>query len=305
MRRPRNRLFAFARCVFGAALLAVTSGWGAEVASPPGGGLPAQRIISLAPHITELLFAAGAGDKVIAAVDYSDYPPAARQFPRVGDAAHLDLERIVALDPDLVIAWNTGTSQEDIDRLRRLGINVYVSDLHAMEDIAGEVRTLGRRAGTERSAEIAAKGFERRLESLREEYKGRKTVSVFIQVWERPLMTVGGRHIISDALKICGGKNPFSDLQSIAPTVSIEAVLKADPQVIVGDVPVAELSEQWSRWPELRAVRLAHVYTIPAELIARPTPRMLDGVERLCAIMDEVRANHGRSDVDAVSETLH
>jgi len=305
MRRPRDRLFAFACCVFGAALLAVTSVWGAEVASPSGVGLPAQRIISLAPHLTELLFAAGAGDKVIAAVDYSDYPPAARQLPRVGDAAHLDLERIVALNPDLVIAWNTGTSQEDIARLRRLGFNVYVSDLHALEDIAGELRTLGRRAGTERTAAIAAENFDRRLERLREEYEGRETVSVFIQVWERPLMTVGGRHIISDALKICGGNNPFGDLLSIAPTVSIEAVLKADPQAIVGDIPVAELSEQWSRWPELSAVRLAHVYTIPAELIARPTPRMLDGVERLCAIMDDVRANRGRSDVDAVSETPH
>jgi len=305
MRRPRARLFAYACYVLGSALIAVTSVWGEGLSNPPGKGLPAQRIISLAPHLTELLFAAGAGDKVIAAVDYSDYPPAARRLPRVGDAAHLDLERIVALDPDLVIAWKSGISQEVIARLRKLGFNVYESDLHAMEDIAGELRTLGRRAGTERTAAIAAENFDRRLASLRAEYKRRETVSVFIEVWERPLMTVGGRHIISDALKICGGKNPFGDLQSIAPTVSIEAVLKADPQAIVGDIPVAELSEQWSRWPELRAVRLAHVYTIPAELIARPTPRMLDGVERLCAIMDDVRENRARSDGDAVSEAPH
>ena len=118
-------------------------------------------------------------------------------------------------------------------------------------------------------------------------------------------MTVGGRHIISDALKICGGVNPFGDLQSVAPTVSIEAVLKADPQAIVGDIPVAELSEQWSRWPELTAVRLAHVYTIPAELIARPTPRMLDGVEKLCTILDKIRADPGHSEVDAVGDSSH
>lgn len=289
--------------VLGATLFAVASVRGGEVGSPHGGGSTIQRIVSLAPHITELLFAAGAGDKVVAVVDYSDYPPDARKLPSVGDAARLDLERIIALGPDLVIAWNTGTSQEDVARLRHLGINVHVSNLHTMEDIAGELRELGRLAGTETTAETAAEAFEQRLAGLRSIYRDRETVSVFVQVWERPLMTVGGRHIISDALRICGGRNPFANLRSVAPTVSVEAVLKADPQVIVGDIPVAELSEQWSRWPDLTAVRRGHIYTVPAELIARPTPRMLDGVERLCAVLDEVRANGVRPAVNVRSET--
>lgn len=249
---------------------------------------PAERIVSLAPNLTELLFEAGAGDRLVGAVAYSDYPPAARRLPRVGEAGRIDIERIVVLQPDLVVAWKTGNSREDYERLDRLGLKVYVVELATIARIPDGIEDLGRLTGTSGAAEASAAAFRRRLDALQRRYAGREGVSVFYQIWEQPLMTVSGAHFISDALRLCGGENIFAALGQLAPSVALEAVIAADPQVVLINASAGTV-DAWRRWRDMAAVRLDNLYTIDDDLISRPAPRLLDGVERLCEILDTAR----------------
>jgi len=254
---------------------------------------PAQRIVSLAPHITELLFSAGAGDRLVGAVDFSDWPPAAKQLPRVGAYNAVDMERILALRPDLVVAWASGNPPALIERLRGLGLTVFLSEPRELEDVAGNLERLGRLAGTEATAQAAADAFRRRLQALRERYSARAPVSVFYQIWFRPLMTVNGEHLISKVIRLCGGRNVFADLPALVPKLDMEAVLAADPQAIVAGVrePGDEAWQaDWRRWPQLRAVREGHLISLPADLMQRHTVRILDGAGQLCAALERVRA---------------
>ena len=247
---------------------------------------PASRIVSLAPHVTELLFAAGAGERIVGAVQYSDYPPAALDIPRIGDSAQLDLERIVSLKPDLVIAWRHGNSQGQVETLLRIGIPVFYNEPHGLADVARSIEQFGRLAGTRDVAGAAAGDFAARNAALRAAYAGRASVSVFFQIWERPLMTVNGEHLISDVISLCGGRNVFANLKSLVPVVSAEDVLAADPEAIVG----SERKPDWSRWPRLSAVAHGNVFVLPSELIDRPTPRILQGAQQLCEDLQSARA---------------
>ncbi len=257
---------------------------------------PAARIVSLAPHVTELLYAAGAGDRVIAVVEFSDYPPDARRLPSVGNASRVDLERVIALGPDLVIGWKTGNNRGDLAALERLGIPVFVSEIGAIREIPQAIENLGRLAGTEAAAVVAADKFRTEYEALERRYAGRAPVTVFYQIWERPLMTINDRHFIADSIRLCGGVNVFADIEPIAPTVSVEAVIAADPAVIINsasdDRNAAQL-EVWRRWRAISAVRDDQLYGIPSDLIARPTPRILEGVAQLCEILDIARDRTG------------
>jgi iron complex transport system substrate-binding protein len=257
---------------------------------------PATRIVSLAPNLTELLFEAGAGDRLIGAVAYSDYPPAAKKIPLIGEAARLDIERIIGLKPDLVVAWKTGNNREDYERLERLGLRVYVVELGEIARVPDKIEDLGRLTGTSAAAQRSAAAFRTRYAALRQRYAGRAPVSVFYQIWERPLMTINGKHFISDVLRLCGGENVFASLGLLAPTVDMEAVIAADPQVILITTTAGSLDE-WRRWPTVTAARLDNLYTIPDDLISRPTSRLLDGTEQLCGILDtardRIRANGG------------
>jgi len=253
---------------------------------------PAQRIVSLAPHITELLFSAGAGDRVVGAVEYSDYPAAAKKLPRVGSYNAVDMERILALRPDLVIAWASGNPPALIEQLRDLGLTVFLSEPRRFEDVAGNLERLGRLAGTRATAQAAADGFRRRLRALHEQYAGRAPVNVFYQIWHRPLMTVNGEHLISKVIRLCGGRNVFADLPVLVPKLDMEAVLAADPQAIVAGVREpgdTSWQQDWRRWPQLRAVREGHLISVPADLLQRHTLRILDGAEQLCEALDGVR----------------
>lgn len=252
----------------------------------------ASRIVSLAPHVTELLYAAGAGDRLIAAVEFSDYPPAARDLPRVGNSSRLDVERLLALAPDLVVAWKTGNDRADIARLERLGLQVYVTEIAAIGEIPGQIAQLGRLAGSEAVAEPVAAELRERLDRLENDYAGRTPVTVFYQIWERPLMTVNGRSFISDSIRLCGGRNVFDIMEPIAPTVSVEAVIAADPQVIVNSASDENNEAQlaaWKRWTTISAVRHDNLFGIPSDLIARPTARIVEGVEQLCRLLDIAR----------------
>jgi iron complex transport system substrate-binding protein len=255
---------------------------------------PAHRIVSLAPHATELLFAAGAGDRIIGTAEYSDYPPAARAIPRIGSALYIDLERIIGLKPDLVVAWRSGNLREPVERLRTLGIPVYITEPRHLESIPSHLVRLGKLAGTEKVATAAADDFSKRLAVLRS--SGTRTVQlrVFYQISLAPLYTVNGDHLISEIIGLCGGVNIFAPLRVFAPVVSLEAVLQAAPEVILaadtGRGVQAAVHAYWSAWPALPAVAGGNLYFIDADVISRATPRILSGAEAICRALDTARA---------------
>lgn len=254
---------------------------------------PARRIVSLAPHVTEMLFAAGSGSRVIGVVSYSDFPPAAARIARVGDYDNFDIERIVLAKPDLVVAWQSGNSSAQVSRLKELGLAVYLSEPRSIEDVPRDIERLGQLAGTSPVAQLAAASFRERHARLRKKYADRPAVKVFYQIWNQPLMTVNGAHLISQVIRLCGGHNVFSDLPILAAMVDVEAVLKADPGAIVaggmGEDNPAWLDD-WRRYPSLFAVRADNLFFIPPSLLQRNGPRILDGAERMCQTLDRARA---------------
>lgn len=254
---------------------------------------PAQRIVSLAPHITELLYAAGAGGHLVGVVEYSDYPAQAKKLPRVGSYTRPDLEAILSLKPDLVLAWHSGNPPAALEKLKALGIAVYVSQPDQMADVVVELERYGVLAGTEPAAHAAAAAFRARYESLKLRYSQRPPVAVFYQIWKQPLMTVNDKQIISDAIRLCGGRNVFGSLPVLAPTVTVEAVLAANPEAIIASGMGDERPEwldDWRRWTALTAVKQDNLYFIPPQEIQRHTPRLLDGAEKLCRALEATRA---------------
>ncbi|GAB4039713.1 MAG: cobalamin-binding protein [Rubrivivax sp.] len=250
---------------------------------------PARRIVAIAPHLTELLFAAGAGPRVVGVSKHSDYPEAARALPQVGDAVLLDLERIVALKPDLVVVWANGSSPQQVQRLRAAGLPVYASAARGLAHIAATLRAFGRLAGTEAAAEARAAAFERELATLRATYAGRTPVPVFYQIWHQPLMTVNGAHPISEALALCGARNVFAGLAPLVPQVQAEAVLAVKPRAIVtGRLPAGE-PDGLDRWRGLRALAGTALITVDPDRLHRATDRMAAGARELCEALDRVR----------------
>ena len=253
---------------------------------------PARRIVSLSPHVTELLFAAGAGDKVVGVAEHSDWPPAARGRPVVSSAQGIDYEAVLHLKPDLVVAWYSGNPAGQLERLESFGVTLFRSEPRDIDAIADNLLALGRLAGSEGVARAAAARFRERVSALRREYAGRPMVRVFYQIWDRPLMTINGRHLVSQWLALCGAHNIFADMPELAASVDIEAVLAADPDAILsGRHPgrVADWRQAWRRWPMLRAVRNGHLYEVSAERLERQTPRAVEAARELCAVIDEVR----------------
>jgi iron complex transport system substrate-binding protein len=258
---------------------------------------PATRIVSLAPHATELLFAAGAGARVVGAVATSSaWPPAARSLPRVGDATMLDVERIVELRPNLVVTWPY-TAPAQTASLRARGIPLFVTDPKTIEGIADDLERLGALADTLEAARAAARDFRARLAAIRSAYAAAPRVRVFYQIWNAPLYTVGGEHLISRALALCGADNVFADLSLPAPAVDVEAVLAAAPDAIIagadGGVRPPWLDD-WRRYPALPAVARGGLFSVNADLLHRPGPRFVAGIAELCAAVDHARAARPR-----------
>jgi iron complex transport system substrate-binding protein len=251
---------------------------------------PAQRIVSLAPHLTELAFIAGAGDRIVATVEYSDHPDTARDIPRIGDAFRVDLERLVALRPDAVLVWESGTPMPTVERIRALGLPVVSFQTQRLEHVATVLRQIGRLAGTSEIAERAASDYERRIQELRDVYRGRAPISVFIEVDDRPLYTVNRQQIISEIVELCGGRNVFADLNELAPAIGIEAVIAANPQTIIStDDTVPDAAGTWKRWSHIEAVRTGNVYTLRSDDIARATTRLTVAAESVCRTLDTAR----------------
>lgn len=255
-------------------------------------GQPARRIVTLAPHLAETVFAAGAGDRLIGAVEFSDYPEAVKKVARVGGYSRLDLEAIAALKPDLIIGWASGNAPAHIEKLRALGFPVYISQPNQIGDVANEIERIGALAGSDATAHTAARRFRDRLADLQRRYAARPTVRTFYQIWKEPLMTIGGKQIISDVLRLCGGENVFAALDTMAPTVTVEAVIAANPEAIVASGMNAarpEWLDDWKRWTAITAVSRDNLFFVAPELIQRHTPRLLDGAERLCQHLETAR----------------
>ncbi|PCJ35094.1 MAG: cobalamin-binding protein [Cellvibrionales bacterium] len=253
---------------------------------------PAQRIVSLSPHLTELLFAAGAGQQLVGTVDYSDYPPAAQGVPRIGAYNSISYEAIVNLSPDLVLAWGTGNGGEVIARLTALGLQVYVDEPGSLESIGETLGNLGQLAGTQRQANDAQSKYRQKLLNLRRLYSHQRPLSVFYQIWNEPLLTINGEHLISEVIRLCGARNVFASALPLVPKLSIESVIAVNPQVIVASGQEQQRREwlkDWQAWPMLDAVKADHIYFVPDSLLQRHTPRILEGAERLCRQLQAAR----------------
>ncbi|MBN3728628.1 cobalamin-binding protein [Burkholderia sp. Ac-20379] len=258
---------------------------------------PARRVISVAPHATELLYAAGGGPAMVGAVSYSDYPEAARALPRVGDNRALDLERIVALKPDLIVVWRHGNADRQTAQLEALGIPVYLSEPTRLDDVAVSLDKLGQLLGTRDTADAAAAAYRQRIAALRARYASKPPVDVFLQIWDRPLTTLNGTQIVSDVLRLCGGRNVFAALKPVAPTVDDEAVLAANPEAIVTTAQGATANDaalpslaRWQRWPQLTAMARGNLFEIDGDWLTRPTPRLALGAAQVCRDLDLARS---------------
>jgi iron complex transport system substrate-binding protein len=262
---------------------------------------PARRIISLAPNITEVLFYIGAGEQIVGADEYSNYPAAAQQIPRVNNHAAANYELILSLQPDVVIAWQSGNGEKIIKRIRQLGIPVFVVETRTMEDIPRLFSRFGALTGHADFAQSRAADFTRRLNALREEYSAKPKIRTFYQIWDEPLITLNGEHIVSDVIELCGGSNIFADAVPLVPYVNIESIVAADPQVIIAGGSKEEKPhwfDNWSRWSQISAVENDHVYLIHADLMQRHSGRILDGAAMMCDFLNRARQSLPREVID-------
>jgi len=251
---------------------------------------PAMRVVSVAPHVTELLFAAGGGERIVGAVNYSDYPEAAKRITRIGSNREIDMELLISLKPDLIVAWRHNSSARQIEMVRQLGVPVFESDPQTLDSIPSSVLRLGQLMGTDAAAKIEAAQLREKLASLRAQYANRSPVRTFYQVWDKPLYTLSGKHIITDAMHLCGGENIFDKLTVTAPIVTLESVLQENPEVIIA---TAEKNyggvALWKPYGTLQAVRSNNLFTLDGHLLNRAGPRMIQGTAAMCEVLEQAR----------------
>lgn len=258
--------------------------------------VPAKRIVTLAPSLTELVYAAGAGSKLVAVSAYSDFPAAAKSLPQVADFNGVALESLLVQKPDLVIAWKSGNREADLQRIRSLGIPVYAAEVALLADVPHSLRQIGQLAGTSKLAEAVARNFEARIASLQRFNVGKDKISVFFEIGRLPLMTINGRHAISEAIAICGGENVFSNAPTLVFTPSREALIRLQPQAILH--PISSIkrgqdkteSKKLQGYEGITAVGENRIYSIDADSILRQGPRFIDGVTEICTALDTARA---------------
>jgi len=254
---------------------------------------PAKRIVTLAPHIVENLFTAGAGDLIVGVVDYSNFPEDALSITNIGSAFNINQESIIALKPDLIIAWETGNSHTVYNKLKELGYPLYIDEPKTLNDIAKSIRDFGQLTGRTNSANAAADAYLDKLNKLINEYKNVPTLTSFYQIWNDPLQTINGKHIISDAIEICGGTNIYANEVAVAPIINIESILERDPQAIIASGtsntrPV--WLDDWKQWNSLTAVKKDNLFFVNPDHLNRHTVRLLQGMQSLCAQLDMARA---------------
>ena len=250
------------------------------------------RLITLSPHLAELVFAVGAGESLVGVSAHTDYPVAAASLPVIGDAFNLDQERLALLEPDLLLAWDTGTPAHVVDEIRARGYRVEVVTTTALTDVPRALERIGALTGREAIAGRAARKFDTRLDALRARMAGASAITVFYQVDARPLYTINGEHYVSELIEICGGDNIFADLGGLAPLVSVEAVIERNPEVMLASTDAGPaVFAAWQRWPEVAANRYGNHFRMPADEIGRATPRLLVAAEAVCNALEVSRQN--------------
>ncbi len=286
-------------CALGAVLTVLAQlGW----ATSENG---AQRVIALSPHAVELLFELGAGDRIIATTDYADYPEAAKSIPRVGGYHGIQIERVLSLQPDLVVAWEGGNPAGDLDRMEALGIPVYRGETAALADIAKELEQLGVLLGMAQQGRSAAQRFRNRWQAIKQQHAHKPPVRFFYQLWSDPLRAVAAGSWINEMLESCGGINIFDDPALEYPQVSTETVLLKAPQAII--VPshhgrAIEIKAQWRNWPEIPAVANEHIFFINGDWLHRFSIRVIDGMGALCQAFDQVREHASSAKQSSVND---
>lgn len=285
-KRNKNRLFLNFLVVSLSVALVTTTQAKAEDNKVP------ERIISLAPHVTEMLFSAGAGDKVVGVVAYSDFPETALSIESVGSYNAINIEKIIQLNPDLIIAWRSGNRTRDIEKLEQLGFNIAYSEPYQLTDIVQEIRLFGQQLNTQTQADAVAERLENTLSKLQQSYQHKTKVTAFYQIWNSPLMTINGNQFISQALTLCGAENVFAGLPVLAGEVSVESVIEKNPDTILlgGEQAVQQgWLTDWQRWHTLSAVKNSQIHLLNADTFQRPTERFIDGIEGLCQLIDQTR----------------
>ncbi len=256
------------------------------------------RIVTLAPHLAELVYAAGGGDSLVGVSAYSDYPPEVTGLPLIGDAFVVDQERLVLLRPDLLLVWKSGTPVHVVDELRRSGYTVEAIRTRGLDDVAAALIRIGELTGNAGHAQRAAMKFRHGMHSLREQFHGNEAIRVFYQVSTRPLFTVNGDHYISELIDVCGGRNVFAELNDLAPAVAVEAVIGRDPEVLMaGSDAGDDALEVWDRWPRIAANRYGNRFQMPSSEIGRATPRLLHAGKTLCAALQTAREQRAATEL--------
>ncbi len=250
---------------------------------------PAQRIITLAPSLTELAFAAGAGDKLVAVSSYSDYPASVKKLPQVSDASGVSFESLLALKPDLVLAWKSGNRASDLQRIRDFGIPVFAVEIERMNDVPRALRNIGLLAATSQASERAAAEFEQRIEVLHTANMAKPKVSVFFEISREPLMSVNRHHAISEIIQICGGENSFADMAPLVFVAPLETLFSKQPNAIIYTASAKREETPWPRYRGTKAWEAKRIYRIAADSILRAGPRMAEGAAQVCAALDQAR----------------
>lgn len=253
---------------------------------------PANRIVALAPHIVENLYSAGAGEKIVGVVSYSNYPLEAKQLKQVGSYNAFSVETIASLKPDLIVMWGSGNGMQALQKLKALDIPVFVSEPRLLSDIPRDIRLLGELAGTLKTAEAQAVHIEQAFADLATQFASKEKLTVFYQVWNNPLQTLNGEHLISQVIELCGGKNIFWDTKNLAPKINIESVLLRNPDTIVASGMSQTRPgwlDEWLAYPSLQAVKNNALFFVDADYLQRPTARVVTGAESVCHQLDSVR----------------
>ena len=253
---------------------------------------PAAKVVALAPNIVENVFSAGAGEQLVGVMEYSNFPEQAKNIERVGSFDKVNQEKIIELNPDLIIAWQTGNSHMGVQRLKDLGFTVYIDQADTLRDVAKSIRDIGILTGNAEQAESVANNYLSRLDEIQDRYRKAQKVSTFYQVWNSPLQTISGNHIISHAIEVCGGVNIYRDEFAVAPIINIESVLERDPAVIIasgdsGSRPI--WLDEWLKWDSLTAVKQGNLFYLNPDHIQRHTTRLLLGIETICQQLDSAR----------------
>ena len=279
------------RAIALACLCVLVSACSGERSEAPG-NVPAQRVVTFAPHLAEIMYDVGAGEQLVGVSAWSDFPREVLELPEIGDAFTVDQERLSLLRPDLILVWDSGMPAHTVDELRKLGYRVESIRTRGLEDVVAAIRRVGELTGREETAGQAAARFTAAFDALREEYLDASPIDVFFQVSARPLYTVNREHFISEIIAICGGRNIFEDLEGFAPSVDVEAVVSRDPEVMLAGANLGDDAfAEWARWPNLAANRYGNQFLLPDETIGRPSPRLVLAGRSLCIALERARHN--------------